>query len=216
MATAVVERPDNEVRALRDRIANSPPPEALELLELPRTYILGLLDARLDELSSALATAEDLSGRDFPPELAAEFGSTAPDLALSLRARVAHARGEPQSALEFVRSQTGKVSYSLTRGFSMLSRGYDRYLVATILQSQGDHEGALAWYESIEGHSIGDLPFLAPSHLRRAEIYEEMGDRDRAALQYAEALKLWADAEPEYQPMVEAARNRLRALMPDS
>ncbi len=53
---------------------------------------------------------------------------------------------------------------------------------------------------------------LAPSHLRRAELYEELGDDERARRHYARFLELWQDPDPELRPMVESARHALERL----
>ena len=71
---------------------------------------------------------------------------------------------------------------------------------------------ALGWYTTVSQHSVYDKIYLAPSHLRRAEIYERLGDRDKAALHYARFIELWADSDSEFQPQVEGARRALRSL----
>lgn len=44
---------------------------------------------------------------------------------------------------------------------------------------------------------------LAPSHYYRGEMYEEMGDTEKALWRYGAFVELWRDADPENQPMVE-------------
>ncbi len=218
-ATSPIRRSDDEVRALRDRLSdqdlrtlsNSEGEEALDLPAAIHTYVLGLLSARLGDESSARAAAAALDTMVVPPT----YGSLPQDLASSVRARLAYAAGDERAALELIRAQKRQIDYGVGRDLAFASRGYDRYLVGTILQDEGNYEEALTWYESIEGHALSDLPFLAPSHLRRAEIYEEMGDSDRAALHYREFVALWANADPEYQPLVEEATARLLRLRDD-
>jgi DNA-binding SARP family transcriptional activator len=47
---------------------------------------------------------------------------------------------------------------------------------------------------------------------RLGELYEEKGDRVKAADRYAEFVKLWKRADPELQPKVTEAKQRLEAL----
>ena len=51
--------------------------------------------------------------------------------------------------------------------------------------------------------------YLAPAHLRQAEIYERRGKRDLAARHYRRFIELWSRADPELQPAVAEARKRL-------
>lgn len=46
----------------------------------------------------------------------------------------------------------------------------------------------------------------APGTLTTAEILEEAGDREQAAMLYADVLAMWNDADPELQSRVEAVR----------
>lgn len=49
--------------------------------------------------------------------------------------------------------------------------------------------------------------------IRLAERYDERGDLERAAGYYARFVDLWADADPDLQPRVEAARARLDEIV---
>ena len=53
---------------------------------------------------------------------------------------------------------------------------------------------------------------LAGAHKRLGELYEAKGDRAKAASHYARFVELWKDADPELQPMVKQARERLATL----
>jgi tetratricopeptide (TPR) repeat protein len=82
----------------------------------------------------------------------------------------------------------------------------------------GRSADAIAAYEQYlaEGHSarelISDPWHLAGTHERLAELYDERGDRAKAAAHYEAFVGLWKDADPELQPKVVAARGRLAAL----
>jgi tetratricopeptide (TPR) repeat protein len=88
-------------------------------------------------------------------------------------------------------------------------------LQAELLEQFGRAEEALQWYESIAQLNVTDLIYRAPSHLRQAEIYERLGERNEAVHHYSRFIELWKDADPELQPRVEAARRAMEALSPD-
>jgi len=48
---------------------------------------------------------------------------------------------------------------------------------------------------------------------RLAQLYDEQGDLERAAGYYGRFVELWADADPDLQPRVEAARVRLEEIV---
>jgi len=62
-------------------------------------------------------------------------------------------------------------------------------------------------------------PPLDPSrrpaiHERLGQLYETKGDTQKAAEHYRAFIELWKDADPELQPRVKAARDRLAKLTP--
>ncbi len=54
---------------------------------------------------------------------------------------------------------------------------------------------------------------LASSHYHRGQIYEELGDTDKALWHYGAFVELWREADPEYQPVVEDVRERMARLV---
>ncbi len=104
-------------------------------------------------------------------------------------------------------------SYLLTVNSSFYGLNYERYMRAELLNALGRYEEAAAWYCSFLEHSTYDVAFLGPSHLRRAELYEKLGRTDEAARHYNRFLELWSDADPEFQPLVAYARERLARLV---
>jgi len=71
---------------------------------------------------------------------------------------------------------------------------------------------ALRWYGSLSELSPYDLAFAPFAHLRRAELDLRLADTTGSAEEYARFLELWKDADPELQPIVAAARERLTRL----
>lgn len=61
-----------------------------------------------------------------------------------------------------------------------------------------------------------DAAFLVPVRERLAELYEERGEGERAAGQYREILRQWADADPQLQPRLDAAREGLARTSGDT
>jgi eukaryotic-like serine/threonine-protein kinase len=96
---------------------------------------------------------------------------------------------------------------------------YASFDLATVYERAGDTERALAAYremiETWDNHRI-EYGYEQPRALRRlAELYEAQGERAKAATYYARFIDLWRDADPDLQPQVRAARERLAQLMPD-
>jgi tetratricopeptide (TPR) repeat protein len=92
---------------------------------------------------------------------------------------------------------------------------FERWLRAEVLYELGCHHEARDWYEGFNIVGAYDQTFLAPARLRLADIYERLGDPERAASHYRRFLQRWKDCDPELQPRVEGARRALAALSPD-
>ena len=124
------------------------------------------------------------------------------------RAHAALAEGRFDEAQEdFRRSDVGYCRICALPG---LARAYDE---------AGEADSAIAVYERYldtpEPYRLwhGDPYYLAPSHERLGQLYDEVGDLDNAAEHYAAFVELWADADPELQPRVAAAQNRLQQIL---
>ncbi|MDQ3515648.1 MAG: tetratricopeptide repeat protein, partial [Gemmatimonadota bacterium] len=59
------------------------------------------------------------------------------------------------------------------------------------------------------GKNDSDSFELAPAHERLGRLFEARGDRARAAAHYSKFIELWRNADPELQPRVQAARQRV-------
>jgi tetratricopeptide (TPR) repeat protein len=91
---------------------------------------------------------------------------------------------------------------------SRLAEAYDRL---------GETDSALASYERFATTPFlsfgGRRPLLlAPTYRRLGELYEQRGDRDKAAEFYGKFIELWKDADPELQPMVQEVKPRMARL----
>ena len=93
-----------------------------------------------------------------------------------------------------------------------------RYLpTAAAFDSLGARDSAIAYYEGyVEANWDNRLGWdddtLAPTLERLGQLHDEAGDEETAALYYAQFVELWADADPDLQPRVAAARARLDAI----
>jgi len=90
--------------------------------------------------------------------------------------------------------------------------------LARAFDGAGMADSAIARYEmSLEHGDILEVRRQAREYpitlIRLAERYDERGDLERAAGYYARYVDLWADADPDLQPRVEAARARLEEIV---
>ncbi len=176
---------------------------------------LGGLDP-LDRPYLGLAALYAPAGRpDLAQAMLSEFESAVePRLRGPTRAEYARARGEialaegrhEDAIAEFRASDVGNC---LTCAFPGLIRSYE---------AAGEPDSVVALLERhlaathIMRLADVDHAFLGPALERLGQLYDDRGDQAKAAAHYARFVELWADADPELQPRVEAARLRLEQL----
>jgi len=91
-----------------------------------------------------------------------------------------------------------------------LARAYDQ---------AGEADAALATYEryvttpSFDRLTAMDQYSLAPSFERLGQLYDERGDDQNAARNYAKFVELWRNADPDLRPRVQAAEARLEEIL---
>jgi len=173
-----------------------------------RLYLLGVLSSRLGEDALALQHADELQRIDRPPEAA----TLVRDLALTVRAEVSARRGRPAEALKLLEPIKGEVPPELL-AVPFYSEEGSRYLRAELLYQLGRDEEALQWFANGFQGSPHELVYMAPAHLRQAEIYERLGDTKRAVEHYSRFIHLWQNCDPELRPRVQEARARLTGLV---
>ncbi len=139
-------------------------------------------------------------------------GTLADGLAKSLDAFIAWRDGQYDAALSALNEIT-LPEYPKGEGDFFYGQHLNRYLRAEILYQEDRLEEALRWYASLA--EVSEF-LLGPSYLRRAEIYEQLGDMGNAITYYTRFLDLWQDADAELQPQVEQARQRLDRLVGDT
>jgi tetratricopeptide (TPR) repeat protein len=172
-----------------------------------RHYLAGLLNVRLGDRAGALEHGHSLrrlGGVRTDPGLGR-------GLAQSIDAASAWSNGDVEGTFR-VLAEVPLGPQQLKAALGYAAQGYERFLFGEALSARGEYEAALRWYGSFPEPGGYDLIYLAPSHLRRAEIYERQGDSRRAALHYARFVELWEECDPELRPTVERARERLAEL----
>jgi tetratricopeptide (TPR) repeat protein len=178
-----------------------------------RLYLLGLLSSRLGDRERALRYAEGVERAGGPAEAQAVVRA----LAQSVRADVALESGSVEDAARALEGVTGEVPlelvsvplYATVREFA---QEHARHLRVIVLTTQQKHAEALRWIDASFQRAPSEIAYAAPMHLQRAEIYERLGERKRAAEHYRRFVALWRDCDPALRPRVEEAKRRLAEL----
>jgi tetratricopeptide (TPR) repeat protein/tRNA A-37 threonylcarbamoyl transferase component Bud32 len=88
--------------------------------------------------------------------------------------------------------------------------------LARAFEAAGQADSARAYFERFvdlpSANVWYDAGHLAHAYLRLGQICEEQGDPEQATSYLTAVLDLWADADPELEPRVEAARRALERL----
>ncbi len=176
----------------------------LEVGHHVRLYLLGLLSAREGDFQAARDYADQVEALE-PNDLMPTIHL---DLAAGVRADVLLREGQPGEALAVLeaapRKENNWAGFGITGERELFLRG-------RALWELGRYQEAVPWY-TINGLHPGSLSLLAPSHYYKGQIYEDMGDTERARWHYAAFVELWRNADPEYQPFVEEALGRMAQL----
>ncbi|MBI3981440.1 MAG: hypothetical protein HY337_00905 [Gemmatimonadetes bacterium] len=193
--------PRAQVVAIRDSIERRDPypvqpyifgPSSHAVGAAFRAYLLGLLSLRLGDTASARAfLSEILIGGD---TLETRVSGT---LAAGLGAELSRSTGNSGAAVGLLEELPTWFDFVTNR---LLARRAvrERFLMGEFLVAQGRDAEALPWYASFR--SYYDLVYMAPAHFRQAEIYERMGNRERALHHYGRFITLWQDCDPEFRP----------------
>jgi tetratricopeptide (TPR) repeat protein len=187
---------------------SSPLPQSIRPLTIHlRLYLLGLLSARLGADVDASRYAGEMERVPAPPESRALVR----DLSRTIRADVAAGRGKTEEALVLVDLVKGEVPFELIR-LPYFSQEHARYLRSLLLHRTGRHAEALRLAEVAFTGTPNELQYLAPMHLLRATIYQQLSQRESAAEQYSRFLKLWGTCDPPLRSVVEGAKAELAGL----
>jgi len=169
-----------------------------------RWYLLGLLSAQRGDYETARAYADRLEALE-PHEVLPTIHQ---DFAQGVRADVLLREGRPDGALAALERAPRRVHYGPGRS---IPGDREVFLRARVLHALGRYDEAIRWYTPRMVRGIAPV-LLAPSHYYRGQIYEEMGDTEKALLHYGAFVELWRDADPEHQPLVEEVKGRMARL----
>jgi len=98
-----------------------------------------------------------------------------------------------------------------------LCTGCGRFEIAQAFTKLGQPDSAIAYYRFTLDTAgtfrvFGDAINLAATYQRLGELYETKGDRKRAVECYEKLIALWKNADPELQPIVKDAKERVARL----
>lgn len=209
-ATPTLPVPAEAIGYWRERLAAPlPAPRGGELvpameagdIEMLRRYVLGLVEARLGRDAAALRLADEIrAGPGADSALRSSW-------AAGIRAGVAVQAGDHAAAERALRGVAVVLPGRNLIGHTPFpGLRYERFLRGEAAAGAGRAEEAAGWYDAFREHSPFALAYLVPGTLRRAELLERLGRTDDAAAAYRAALRMWHDADPEFQPLLARAR----------
>jgi tetratricopeptide (TPR) repeat protein len=184
---------------------------------LLRLYLLGALSARLADSAGARSAADDLRREAQAPLPARPSLSDsvarafALDLSHAVDAQAAWQAGRVQDALNAVERIRAESPLERIANSPFYPHLPERFIRAEALHRLGRDREAAGFYTSLQEGRF-DAIYLAPTHLRLAEIAERAGDRSAASSHYGRVVELWANADPPMQEIVRGARARIAAL----
>ena len=212
------------------------PKDALDALLLRAELDLSLGDAEtaVRRIESALESypLEDLPPLDRPTSVVASLLATAgePQAARGLLDRQRQELGpladRDQLGFEIAEAWIDVAEGRYAEAIPVLrnaDRGYAcdpcaDHAVATAFDRASQPDSAIVYYEKYlapvsNWRTWVDGLWKGWTLERLGQLYDEMGDLEQAAGYYGLFIELWADADPELQPRVEAARSRMEEIV---
>jgi tetratricopeptide (TPR) repeat protein len=171
-----------------------------------RSYLLGLVDARLGDDGAAESLAASLE-RSADTVLSRILFRP---LARSVRAAVLERQGRAGQAVRALGASD--VSYEPAIFSSFFARPLERYRRAVLLDTLGRPDEAARWYRSFRYLSLADRIYEAPAAYRLGLMLERQGRLGDARGAYRRVALLWKDCDPELRPLLDDARARLARL----
>lgn len=175
---------------------------------LLRPLLLSLVDLALGDTAAAGGRADSLAL--VARQLAR--GSEQAGFVAFIRAAVDHAGGRDDEAMRRLEETPTERWFGWATTSPIQAAAPARWLHAELLERAGRHREALSWYASFGEHSLSDLVYLAPAHVRSAAVEEALGDTAAARAHLERSLELWSDADPSLAPIVRDVRAHLAGL----
>jgi serine/threonine-protein kinase len=178
-----------------------------EIVPARRNYLAGLLSLRLGDVYGALRYAVELERPTDDPVLTAY----AEVFSRTIRAGLARFHNQPAEALRHLDAPRIPPD-SIRPNISSFPDADARFLKAELLRGEGRLREALRWYSSFPDPAAYDLIYLAPAHLRRAQVHEQLAEISQARHHYARVLEIWQDADASVRPWLVQAREGMTRL----
>jgi tetratricopeptide (TPR) repeat protein len=175
-----------------------------EIVPLMRLHFAGIINARRGDFAMAARQAE-LIESSAP---AISLDRVADGLARSVRAAIAYHQGDMEEVVRVTADMSPQFPAKYYNGLFQMFSG--RVYQAEALFAVGRYRDALNWYEWGPPAEAIDMIGLKAFH--RAQIYDRLGDEEKAVEQYRNFLKAWANADPEWQFRLDEARDRIQVL----
>ncbi len=122
-------------------------------------------------------------------------------------ATIAHTEGRYADAISLARQSQRQFYFS---------QRFTAYIVGDAFDLAGSPDSAIVYYEKFAAHPLSDFDldpyYIAGVFKRLGELYDAKGDTAKAEHYYQRFADLWKDAEPELQPKVRRARERIAEL----
>jgi len=166
-----------------------------------RLYRLGLLDARMGDMASALREAQSLE-RAADSSKALKAGALRA-FARSIRSHMAGEEGRPAEALAELDRADWQMVESLFEAEAL-----DRFYRAELLTALGRDAEAANWYRTIAERATYELVYVAAARWRLGQSYERAGDPIRAREAFRGAASLWRSVDAPFQAVAADASRR--------
>jgi tetratricopeptide (TPR) repeat protein len=175
--------------------------------DINRAFAEGLLFVRAGQPAEANARVQRmvaLSGTELEKLPGPIFG---------LKSAIAYSSSDAQAKRAMLDElAVERTRVSLITRTATYSNGLEHFLRGELLHQLGRDDEALTWYNTIGDDFSYDVVFMAPAHLRKAEIYDARGRKAQALVEYQRFLQLWRNADPELQPIVRRVTQRVGVL----
>jgi tetratricopeptide (TPR) repeat protein len=125
-----------------------------------------------------------------------------------VRAAIAYAEGDMEEVVRVTEDMRPRFPAAYWNRLFQLTEA--RAIQAEALFAVGRYRDALAWYEW--GPPADAIDMIGLKAFRRGQIYDRLGDRDRAVEQYRHFLAAWEKADPPWQFRLDEARDRIAVL----
>ena len=198
------------MRAFRDELLESdsvPSGESVAERIKPhvRMYRLAVMSCRMRDFTAAASYAQRLRQIETPEHWRPSISK----LANEVEAQIDIENGRVAEGLRKLQSQEHGLALDLGRHFSYATT-LPMWHAEALFRLQRYNDAA-QWFENMDA-LFSIEPHAAQILLRRAQIQDALGQSEQARDYYARFLRLWDRADPELQPVVKKARDRLAAL----